>query len=135
MRLKAKTIKSGGNSFIKRLSIYFHNYSIKVHLILDDDKDEPHTHPWDFKSLLLVPYKEVIFSSVDITDNKLITTLKHNPLTIVKRLHNERHRVRLYRIFRLKIPALTIGIYSKKIQLCSFCKDLGYCKESKKPIK
>jgi hypothetical protein len=42
------------------------------------------------------------------------------------------HSVELKRLFGIKIPAITIGRYSEKKQLCSLCKDLGYCKQSKK---
>jgi hypothetical protein len=45
MKIKFKTIRSGGNSFIKRFSIYLKNGSIKFHIFLDDDKDDPHSHP------------------------------------------------------------------------------------------
>jgi len=137
MKIKFKTIKSGGNSFIKRLSVYLKNYSIKVHLILDDDKDEPHTHPWDFKSLLLIPYKEFVVWNTpgpELYSNPLKwsyygMTTHWRMFDIVNRKHNEKHAVSLYRIWGKKIPALTIGIYSKKLQLCSFCKELSYCKE------
>ena len=32
------------------------------------------------------------------------------------------------------IPAIAIGWYTNKKVLCSFCKDLGYCKETGQPI-
>lgn len=128
MRIKCKTIKLNGNSsFLRRLSIYFKNGSIKIHLITRSDKDEPHTHPWDFKSLLIIPYKEQVFLG---KDSKLHLNFNHKSFKVVKREANDRHRTKLYKMFGIEIPALTIGWYGHKKQLCSFCSTLGYCKEN-----
>lgn len=124
---KTKTIKSNGNSFIHRLSIYFKKGSLKVHLILSDDKGEPHDHPWNFKSLLILPYKEKIYDSLG--NNR---EFKYRPFNIVRRDCKTKHLVQLYRIWGIKIPAFTIGWYGKKTQLCSLCRDLGYCKSNTK---
>lgn len=136
MKLTFKKITSGGNSFIYRWSIALKEGSIKVHLILNDDKDEPHTHPWDFTSLMILPYKEIVMPpdgsfgmSYDDAREE-----RHYMFETVKRTHDQRHAVQLYRFMGMRIPALTIGRYSKKNTLCSFCKDLGYCKQTGKPI-
>lgn len=125
--IKLKTIKPNGVSLIKRLSIYFKNYSIKIHLIPNNVLDY-HTHPWDYKSFLIIPYKEYVIT----TNPSSKTTLffKHKIFTLINRNHTQEHSVILYTIFGIKIPALTIGKYSKKKQLCSFCKEAGYCKQS-----
>jgi hypothetical protein len=143
MKLKYKVIKTLNNIvFLKRISIYLKNgSSIKLHLILHDDLDEPHTHPWDFKSLLIIPYKEDLYNNklvgafdpafdinnVNIFSIHQLIKYNHKPFTIVNRYHKDSHRTTLYTIFGIKIPALTIGIYSKKLQLCSFCQEAGYC--------
>lgn len=118
--LKFKTIHSKGKAFIKRLSFYRKDgSSIKLHLILNDDLDEPHDHPWDFSSLILFGgYYE---------DDILFKTGNIN-----MKYHFQKHKTRLRRFLGIKIPTLTIGIYSEKKQLCSFCKDVGYCLSSKK---
>ncbi len=115
IRVKVKTIKSKGEDFLKRLSFYFKDgSSLKVHLILKDDEDEPHTHPWDFKSLILFGgYYE---------GEKL-----YGFFSVNRKHHAEKHQLRLRRIFNYPIPTLTIGLYSKKLQLCSFCESHGYC--------
>ena len=118
MRIKSKTIKSGGKSFLKRLSFYKKDgSSIKLHLILDDDKDEPHDHPWDFSSIIL-------FGGYYEGD------VKYGVGDLNIKLHNTKHKIRLRRFLGFKVPTITLGIYSAKKQLCSFCKDLGYCKSS-----
>lgn len=120
MNTKFKTITTKGKAFIKRLSFYNSDgSSVKLHLILHDDLDEPHTHPWDFSSLILFGgYKEEnrIFGFLDVNIKK----------------HHEKHQLKLRRIFNIPIPTLTIGIYSPKLQLCSFCTELGYCKNKQK---
>lgn len=133
-KIKYKTIKPNGNSsFIKRLTFYLKNGSIKIHLILSDDEDAPHTHPWNFTSFLIIPYKERIYEKFDGIEKRMAVRLNlYYPLSINKKECNIYHKTQLYRIFGIKIPALTIGWYSNKIQLCSFCQDLGYCKEQKK---
>ncbi len=126
-KIRFKTIRSGGNSFIKRMSVYFKKGSLKVHLFLDDDKDEPHSHPWNFTSLILFGgYDEYVE-----TDNKDLAVKSYGFLSRNKKQYFQKHKVKLKRIFGIKIPCLTIGWYSQKKQLCSFCAELGYCKESK----
>ena len=127
MQFKYKNIKQGGITFLKRLSLKTKSGSYKVHLILNDDQEGYHMHPWDFKSLLLFgSYKEYVEGVL----------FRHRPLSIVKRKANEKHRVELYRIGNFKLPCLTIGFYSNKIQpwcektqLCDFCKPHGQCQD------
>lgn len=124
--IRCKTITSpiDNKVFLARLSYYFKSgKTLKFHLILRSDKDGMHTHPWNFKSLLIIPYKE------EVEGNGM---RRYWPLKLVKRNMNEKHRVTLYKLLWLiPIPAITIGLYSEKKQLCSFCKDVGYCKKSK----
>ena len=127
--MKFKTIRKGGTVFLHRVNLYIKKGSIKIHLIMDDDKEDAHMHPWDFNSFLFLgAYKEIV-------DGKLF---KHLPFTLVRRKCTEKHQVKLYRIFGLKIPCLTIGRYSEKKQqwceakkLCDFCSTVGYCVDKK----
>jgi len=123
MRVKLKTIHTAGRiPFLKRLSLYLKDgSSIKLHLILHDDLDEPHSHPWDFSSLILFGgYKEgdVKYSIGDINMKK----------------HYQTHQIKLLRFMGFRVPTLTIGIYTEKLTLCSFCQDLGYCRTTGKPL-
>jgi hypothetical protein len=116
VKVKCKTIRNrNGNLFISRLSFYRKDgSSYKLHLILGDDEDEPHDHPWDFSSLILFGgyYEEdVLFKFGNINIKK----------------HDTKHKTKLRRIFGIKIPTLTFGIYSEKKQLCSFCREVGHC--------
>lgn len=117
---KYKTIISKGKLFIVRLSFYLKDKSsYKLHLILDDDYDEPHSHPWNFKSIILFGgYYE---------DDKKYSMFKTNT-----KLYHEKHKIKLFRFLGFKIPTITLGKYSPKIELCSFCKEIGYCKSNKK---
>ena len=127
--MKFKTIKRNGKVFLYRVSIPLKKSSIKIHLLLRDDTDEPHRHPWSFKSFLLLgAYKEIV-------DGKLH---KHWPFTLINRNVNEYHQVILYRFLGLRIPCLTVGKYTKKIQpwcerktLCDNCQKIGYCVDKK----
>lgn len=120
--IRFKTIKDMGLPFLKRMSIYLPNGSIKLHLMLNDDKSEPHTHPWDFYSFhLFGSYKENLDG----------VNLRHHPFSLLKRTMNQKHRITLYRLFGIKIPVVTVGYYTKKKQLCSFCQELGYCKSER----
>ena len=125
-KVKFKTIRSQGKAFIRRLSFYKKDgTTIKAHLITDDDNDkEEHSHPWDFKSTLLIPYKEIVNGE----------EVRHYMLETVERKHFETHKVKLYRVFGIRIPAITIGVYGKKKVLCNFCKSLGYCRTTGEPI-
>ena len=116
MKFKYKIVYSKDKPFIKRFALYNKDgSSYKLHLILNDDLDEPHDHPWDFSSLILFGgYYE---------DNTLYSVGDINI-----KYHYQKHKIRLRRLFGIKIPTITFGIYSKKLQLCSFCKELGYCK-------
>lgn len=120
--IKFKTIKDMGLPFLNRLSLYTEKGSIKIHLMVGDDKSEPHTHPWDFKSFLILPYKENLDG----------TNFNHPPFSLLHRTMHQKHRITLYRLFGIKIPAFTVGLYTKKKQLCSFCQNLGYCKSEGK---
>src|ERR1700722_2050732 len=53
-QVKFKTIVKRGRVFLHRLSIPFRRGSIKLHLILNDDYGDPHIHPWEFWSFLLL---------------------------------------------------------------------------------
>ncbi len=127
--MKLKIIRKGGTIFLLRWTLYIKGGSIKVHLILDDDKEQAHMHPWNYSSFLLLgAYKELV-------DGK---EFRHFPFTLVRRKCTEKHQVKLYRIFNLKLPCLSIGRYSKKIQpwceakkLCDFCSEIGYCVDKK----
>lgn len=120
-----KIIKHPDESiFLIRLSKKLRLSSLKLHLILNDDI-KPHTHPWDFKSLILFGgYNETITGDSPIT--KTFGFLSLN----IKRMNTE-HLLKLRRFLGIKIPTITIGIYGEKKQLCSLCKDLGYCKSRK----
>lgn len=61
--------------------------------------------------------------------------IKRNRMwSLIKKKCDEYHLIRLYRIFGIKIPALTIGWYGKKKKLCSLCTELGYCRTTGKPL-
>ncbi len=112
-------IQGNGRLFIKRLSFYLKKGSLKIHLIVNDDCDEAHSHPWDFKSFILFGgYKEECEGSIN----------KYRIFSVNRKLHHQKHKTSLFRFFGFKVPAVTIGFYSKKLQLCSFCQELGYCK-------
>jgi hypothetical protein len=119
---KFKVIRSGGKLFLCRLSLYKDDgSSFKFHLILNDDGDEPHSHPWDFTSIILFGgyYEE---------------NVKYGFLDLNVKLYHQKHKIRLRRLFGFKVPTLTMGWYSEKKELCSLCKDLGYCRTTGKPI-
>ncbi|MFL6127251.1 hypothetical protein [Actinophytocola sp.] len=126
MRLRFKVIRKKGKVFLYRLSWRMGDGgSIKVHLIVNDDLDGAHKHPWNFTSLsLLGAYMEEV-DGVGVA---------HWPLTLVRRRASECHRVVLYKIFGHPIPCLTVGRYSPKLQpwcehrdLCDFCTPSGEC--------
>lgn len=131
--IKFKIIKNHlGEWFLIRLSFNLKKGSIKLHFILRDDIDKPHSHPWDFKSFLLIPYKEVLYTEwVGRKEYFRYDLKKHKMFKLVERKSNTLHKTLLYTIFGINIPAITIGRYYEKKQLCSFCKELGYCKENK----
>lgn len=120
--IKCKTIEDKGLPFLNRISFYTKKGSVKVHLMVGDDKSYPHTHPWDFRSFLIIPYKENLDG----------INYNHRPFKLLNRSMNQKHRITLYRFFGIKIPSLTVGLYTKKKQLCSFCQELGYCKSEGK---
>lgn len=114
--MKFKTIKTKKTiPFIKRLSFYKKDgSSYKFHLILNDDLDEPHDHPWDFSSIIL-------FGGY-VEEN-----ITYGWLDVNMKFHFQKHKIRLRRFLGFKVPTITFGIYSEKKQLCSFCKEAGYC--------
>ncbi len=122
-----KNITNNSRTFLYRLSYNLKKGSIKLHIILNDDIT-PHSHPWDFQSIILFGgYNETIWP-------KAIKSIDHKTyrfLSINKKDKNIYHLVRLRRIFGIKIPCITIGLYSEKKQLCSLCQELGYCKSKK----
>ncbi len=131
--MKIKLIRAKGKPFLLRISFYRKNgSSIKIHVMLGDDIDPvPHSHPWDFTSFLLIPYKEDIYMEKMGKFTK-VKTYFHSMFTKVVRDRFLLHQTSLYSMFGIKIPAITIGKYSEKKQLCSLCTELGYCKSSKK---
>ena len=121
---KTKTIFSGGKPFLKRLSLYLSKGSIKLHIIINDDMDEHHSHPWDFESVIIFGgYHEEILNEDKTIDKKTFRIGDVN-----QKRHYQKHKTKLFRFLGFKIPAITIGKYSDKLELCSFCKELGYCK-------
>lgn len=104
--------------------------SIKIHLFLNDDNGA-HSHPWNFVSLVLFGgYKELS------GDDKLLNTEKvYGWLSVNRKEADVYHFVQLRRFLGVRIPTLTIGKYEKKKQLCSLCKDLGYCKSQANKVK
>lgn len=125
-----KNIKNNGKTFLFRVSCKLKKGSVKLHLIVDDDV-KTHTHPWDFKSLVLFGgYNETAY--YDPSDEWCFVKKTYGFLSVNKKEMNIEHIVKLRRLFGVKIPALTIGIYGEKKQLCSLCKELGYCKSKNK---
>lgn len=145
LKLKFKIIKNNCNkSFLYRISLYLKKGSIKLHIITGDDSKVFHTHPWNFTSFILFGgYKEQTkplylchFDTYGYIQSSIIElysyeTKKYRIFSINRKKYNEEHRVELFRLFGIKIPCITIGFYSNKIELCSFCKELGYCKSNK----
>ena len=121
-KFKFKTILQEGMPFLRRFSLYHKKGSIKFHLMTNDDKCKPHTHPWDYMSFLKFPYKEWLGG----------VQLYHHPFSLLRRTMNQSHRITLYQMFGIKIPAFTIGNYGNKKQLCSLCQALGYCRTNGK---
>jgi hypothetical protein len=128
--MKLKIIREDGRVFLIRVSIPFGKKSVKVHVILNDDKGKPHKHPWDFKNILLVgAYKE------EVDRNFFL----HKPLTIIKRKAYQRHLISLYRVFGIRIPCVTLGLYSEKKapwcereHLCDACLKFGGCQDKRR---
>ena len=124
-RPKFKAITNNGRTFLYRISLPFRTCSIKFHFIVDDDVGDPHIHPWRFTTFLLLgAYKEIVGSQ----------EIRHAPFSLIRYDIDKRHKVVLYRLFGYKIPCLTIGIYTKKIQpwcerehLCDLCAPIGHC--------
>ena len=127
--LEFKAIKTNNKPFLYRFSIHLRERSLKLHLIVDDDSEMPHKHPWNFITFLFMgSYKE-------LKNNEIIYRY---PFQLIKNFSHTRHRVILYRIFGVKLPCITIGLYGKKIEpwcertsLCEKCKPLGYCYDQK----
>lgn len=124
MKIKFKKIVQDGIPFLRRLSIYTKTGSIKFHLMTRDDTCRPHTHPWNYVSFLILPYKEWLDG----------VQLCHHPFSLLSRTMNQRHRITLYNLWGVRIPAFTIGNYGQKKQLCSLCQSLGYCRTTGKKI-
>jgi hypothetical protein len=112
--LRHKSITRNDKPFLQRLNIYLKKGSIKIHLFLQSDPAELHNHPWDFKSLLILPYKE------EVQMGNYTKVLYHYPLKLVKRQADQHHRVLLYKFLGISIPALTIGHYTQKNQEWTF---------------
>ena len=127
--MKIKRITSQGKTFLFRFSQTTRKGSVKLHVIVGDDLDPPHKHPWNFSTFLLLgAYKEWVNGE----------KLKHRPFTVVKRSSKDHHKVSLYRVFGVKIPCVTVGFYSQKIEpwcngspLCDSCQKAGYCADKK----
>jgi hypothetical protein len=122
-----KRITKQGKIFLYRFSQRTNDGgSIKLHLIVRDDLDGAHRHPWSFSSLLLIgAYWEEVDGVVEY----------HKPLQIVRRSASQKHKVMLYRFLGLPLPCLTVGRYSKKTapwcertaNLCDMCQVSGSC--------
>lgn len=136
-----KNIKNNGKTFLLRFSKNCKVGSIKIHIILDDDV-KPHTHPWDFKSVILFGgYNETTYDELDENIIDFVKkTWQHDAsqitrtygwLSVNKKQMNVKHLVKLRRLFGFKIPTITVGRYGEKKQLCSLCQELGYCKSKK----
>lgn len=137
--IKYKNITINNITFLHHISIYFKSFSIKLHLILTDDDN---THPWDFKSLILFGgYRERNRTPSYLPVEEYRKEF-HNPfsyyftdrtygwLSINRKECENEHHIILRTFLGYKVPTLTIGIYSNKKQLCSLCKDIGYCKSN-----
>lgn len=135
-----------GDTFLIRFTKKLKKGSIKLHIIWNDDIGS-HTHPWDFKSLIIFggyiertwkfygvnPFK-IEENEVDIAE--VMTSKTYGFLSVNKKQMNQKHQVILRRFLSVRIPAITIGFYGEKKQLCSLCKELGYCKtEREKQLK
>ena len=112
--------------------------SWKLHLILNDDVTS-HTHPWDFTSFILFGgYVErslnIYESNSDWIQCDGYSYKEYGWLSINRKKMNVEHQITLRRLFGFKIPAVTIGYYGPKKQLCSLCKEQGYCNTTGKPI-
>jgi hypothetical protein len=126
---KFKIITQQGRVFLFRFSFPFSGGSIKLHLIVNDDSGPEHRHPWRFSSFLLFgAYREQV-------DGKIVN---HWPLRLVQYELTKEHKVILYRFFGIKLPCLTVGRYTEKVQpwcraksLCDRCKPLGVCVDAK----
>lgn len=127
--MKFKNIKNNGRTFLLRLGMKCGNGSLKVHIILDDDV-RPHSHPWDFTSLILFGgYREAI----KVGDNVLFQNFGW--LSLNRKRRDVMHQISLRRVMGRKVPVITIGYYGEKKELCSLCKELGYCRTNSKPKK
>lgn len=116
--------------FLIRVSLYLKAGSIKLHIMFNDDKTEPHTHPWGFSSFILFGgYIETTYPNNELSKDTL-----YGMFSVNRKTCNEYHRVRLRRFLGIKIPCVTIGRYTEKKQLCSLCTKLGYCKTTGKPV-
>ena len=123
--MKFKKIYSQGKLFLIRIAFYRPWGSWKFHIILNDDADEPHSHPWDFTSFILFGgYKEECDGNIK----------NYRTFSLNKKCYHEKHKTKLFRLFGRKIPAITIGKYGKKQTLCSFCQSIGICRMTGKPI-
>ena len=128
MKIKFKKIHEQGELFLCRLSIQFNQRSLKFHLILNDDS-RFHSHPWDFKSLILFGgYQELI---EDVEDEAYHWEY-YNFLDVNKKAAEVRHLIRLNRLWGFKVPTLTVGLYGEKKRLCSLYEALGYCQTNAK---
>lgn len=126
MRLKFKAIRKQGRLFLFRASLQLADGgSVKAHLILNDDLDGAHKHPWNFTSFMLLgAYTEEVDGRIEA----------HRPFSLVRRYFYERHRVILYRVGPCRLPCITVGRYSAKMEpwcerqtICDFCRPMGEC--------
>jgi hypothetical protein len=142
MKIKTKTICNNDKPFLRRLSIYFGKKSLKFHWITDDDV-KPHTHPWDFTSIIIFggynertligvrPPPQDYMKELVYPFSVYFRTTVYGWLSKNKKEANQEHLVELRRLFGIKIPALTVGWYGEKKQLCSLCQEAGYCLQYK----
>lgn len=120
--IATKLIRSGSKRFIFRASLRQRIGSYKLHVIMNDDTGEPHSHPWDFSSLIIFGgYTEILEDG---------SKKRFGMFSVNRKDRRVKHLIRLHRVCGFKIPAITIGWYGPKLELCSLCKELGYCKSN-----
>jgi hypothetical protein len=124
--LKLKIIRRDNMIFIIRITLYIFNGSLKCHIILRDDPEKPHSHPWNFTSwLFLGAYREILYTpkkQMDVLyrDKYDVEHISHWPFTLISRECNQLHKIQLYKVFGRCIPCITIGYYTDKVQEWAF---------------
>jgi hypothetical protein len=131
--LKLKIIRRDNKIFIIRITLYIISGSLKCHIILRDDPEKPHSHPWNFTSwLFLGAYREILYTPMGqftgrfqgiftgLDDKHVIEYIDHHPFKVIKRTCTELHKIELYRVFGRCIQCNTLGYYTDKKQSWDF---------------